>query len=217
MKHKKELILWFLVLLYILLKHFIPGGNYIIYPINLIVTFLHEFGHSFFAFITWWSIKSIQINSDWSGYAVTSWWIRSIVLMWWYIWSAIFWNILLYIWYKKEKYSQKIIYLLSALMLITWIFLFNSLFSSIILFIISALLFFIAKKTKFDSVILQFLWVASILFIIEDFNVWPSSDLSKFSDIFIIVPTFLWMYIWLIIVIIITFYNLKFILKKQIK
>ena len=214
MKYKKQSILIILVLFYFFLKYTIPWGNYIIYPINLIVTFLHEFWHSFFAIITWWSVKSIEINSDWSWYAVTSWWIRSIVLMWWYIWSAIFWNMLLYIWYKKEKYSKSIIYLLSGLMTITWIFLFNSIFSSIILFIISALLFFIAKKTKFNSIVLQFLWVASILFIIEDFNVWPWSDLEKFSDIFIIIPTFLWMYIWLIIVLVITWFNLKYIFNK---
>jgi len=210
----KIIILISMILIYIILKNYIPYWNYIIYPINLIVTFLHEFGHSFAAIITWWEVKSIQINSDWSGFAVTSWWWKTIILMWWYIWSAIFWNILLYFWLKKDKYSEKIIYFLSGLMIFTWIFWFNSIFSSILLFLIAWLFIFLAKKSNFDSFVLQFLWVATILYIIEDFNVWPSSDLSKFSEIFIIIPQFIWMYLWLLIVIIITLINLKYIFKK---
>ena len=126
-----------LVIIYLLLKHYIPYGDKIIYPINLLVTFLHEFGHSFFALISWWSVKSVQINSDWSWYAITSWWIFNLVLIWGYIWSAIFWNILLYIWIKKQKYAEKVIYFLALLMIFTWIFWFNSFLSSIILFIIA--------------------------------------------------------------------------------
>jgi hypothetical protein len=38
--------------------------------------------------------------------------------------------------------------------------------------------------------------------------------LEKFSDIFIIIPSFVWMIIWLIIVLIISWYNLKNIFKK---
>lgn len=214
-------ILLVLIFIYFILKYYIPVGHYIIYPINLLVTFLHEFWHSFWAIITWWAVKSVQINSDGSWFAITSWGWRSIVLMWWYIWSAVFWNILLYIWLvsensniQKYKYAEKIIYFLSWLMIFTSIFWFNSIFSSIILILIALFLIFLAKKTDYDSLILQFLWVASILFILEDFSVWPSSDLWKFSEIFIIIPQTVWMYIWLLIVIIITWINLKFIFKK---
>jgi len=207
----KTLILIILVITYILLKHYIPYWNYIVYPINLLVTFLHEFGHSFFALITWWSVKWVQINSDWSWYAITAWWVRSLVLMWWYIWSAIFWNILLYIWFKKEKLSKTIIYFLSWLMLFVAIFWFNSISSSLILILLAGLFFVLAKYTKYDSLILQFLGISSIIYIIEDFNVWPSSDLSKFSTF---LPSSVWMIIWLVVVILITWYNLKLIFKK---
>lgn len=203
-----------LIIIYLLLKYFIPYWNYIVYPITLLVTFLHEFWHSFFAIITWWEVDSIQINSDWSWYAVTSWWIRSIILMWWYIWSAIFWNLLLYIGTKSDKYSELIIYLISGLMIFTSIFWFNSFLTSIILLLIALLLIFLAKKVQYDSLILQFLWITSLLYIIQDFNVWPSSDLSKFSEIFIVLPQVFWMYMWLIIVLIITWTNLRIIFKK---
>lgn len=213
MKNKLTIII-VLVAIYFALKYYIPYWNYIIYPITLIVTFLHEFGHSFAAIVTGWDVKSVQINSDWSGFATTAWWWKTIVLMCGYIWSAVFWNILLYIWLKKEKYAEKVIYFLAWLMIFTGIFWFNSIFSSVILFLIAWVFILLAKKSNFDSLVLQFLWVATILYIIEDFNVWPSSDLAKFSDMFIIVPQFIWMYLWLILVIIITGLNLKFIFKK---
>ena len=213
MKNKLA-ILVVLIVIYFLLKYYIPYGGYIIYPVNLLVTFLHEFWHSFAAIITWWDVKSIQINSDWSGFATTAWGWRTIVLMWWYIWSAIFWNILLYIWLKKEKYAEGVIYFLAWLIIFTGIFWFNSIYSTVILFLIAWVFILLAKKSYFDSLVLQFLWVTSILHILEDFNVWPSSDLAKFSEIFIIVPQVVWMYLWLIIVIIITGINLKYIFRK---
>jgi hypothetical protein len=195
----------------ILTKSSIPYWDKIVYPINLIVTFLHEFGHSFFALITGWSVDSVQINSNWSWLATTSWGIRSLVLMWWYIGSAIFWNILLYLGFKKQKFSQAIIYLFSFLMIFVAIFWFSSIISSIILFLLAFWLFALAKYTNYDSLILQFLGISSIIYIIEDFNVWPSSDLAKFSTF---LPASVWMVIWLLIVLAITGYNLKLIFKK---
>ena len=211
----KFLILLGLIVVYILLKKYIPYWHYIVYPINLLVTFLHEFGHATWALITWWSVSSIEINSDWSWLAWTSWWWRSIVLMGWYIWSAIFWNILLYIWLKKEKLSEIVIYFLAWFMVFTAVIWFSGIISSIILFLIAGVLVIFAKKTDFDSYILSFLWVASLVYIIEDFNGWPSSDLAKFSELFIIVPQFVWMYVWLLLVLFITGVNLKFILFKK--
>jgi len=204
-------ILIFFTLLYFSSKYFIPFWNYIIYPFTLIVTFLHEFWHSFFAIITWWGVKWVQINWDGSGYTITYWWIRSLVLMGWYIGSAIFWNLLLYIGFKKPKLAENIFYFLSFLMFFVAIFWFNSLFSSLILIIFSLVLFFLAKKTKYDALFLQLLWIFSILYIIQDFYVWPSSDLAKFSHI---LPTSLWMVIWLLIVLVMTWYNLKVIFKR---
>lgn len=214
MKQTNIITLFIILAIYLLLKYVIPYWSYIVYPVNLLVTFLHEFGHSFWALITWWSVKSIEINADGSWFATTAWWIRAIVLMWWYIWSAILWNILLYIWSKKKAWSEMTIYFLAWLMIFSWIIWFNSIFSSLLLFLIAWLFILLAKKSKFDSIILQFLWLVSIVYIIEDFNVWPSSDLAKFSELFIIVPQAIWMYLWLIIVLVITGLNIIFIFKK---
>lgn len=212
MKNNLLIIISFIILYY-LLKNYIPYWNYAVYPINLLVTFLHELGHALWAIITWWWVKSIEINSDGSGYAVTSWWWRPIVLMWWYIGSAIFWNILLWIAFKKKSLVKNTIYILSWLMIFTAIFWYNSIFSSLILFLIAWFFIYITNKTKLDKFLLRFLWIASLLYIIEDFNSWPSSDLAKFTDLFLIIPQVVWMYIWLLLVIFISYKNFKRIIK----
>ncbi len=215
-------ILIILSIVYIILKHFVIYWNYLVYPITILVTFMHEFGHSFFAFITWWWVKSIQVNPDWSWLATTYWWFRPLVLMWWYIWSAIFGNLLLYIWATKKNTSRYVILFLSILIIFISIFSlsFNlsQIISSILLIILAFILAFFWFKIKedhFNRIFLMFLWIASILYIIEDFNIWPSSDIKKFTDYFIIIPEFLWMFIWLFIVLFITFYTLKIIFKKK--
>jgi len=88
---------------------------------------------------------------------------------------------------------------------------FKSFITFFILLALSLWLFSLAKYTDYDSLILQFLWVSSIIFIVEDFNVWPSSDLKAFSGI---LPESVWMIVWLVVVILMTWYNLKLIFKK---
>jgi len=204
------MLIW-LIIVYFLLKYLIPFGNYILYPINLIVTFLHEFWHAFFALITWWKVVWITINPDGSGFTKSAWWIRSLVLMWGYIWSAIFWNLLLYLAFKKKSLVETVIYFFVWLMLFVAVFWFQNMITSIILFLLAGILYILTKKTDYDAMILKVIWVFSILYIIQDFSVWPSSDLAKFSTI---LPTWVWMWIWLGIVVFITWYNLKLIYKK---
>jgi hypothetical protein len=78
---------------------------------------------------------------------------------------------LLYLGFKKQKFSQAIIYLFSFLMIFVAIFWFSSIISSIILFLLAFGLFALAKYSDYDSLILQFLGISSIIYIIEDFNV----------------------------------------------
>lgn len=211
---KNYIILIILIIIYFALKYFIPYGNYLVYPINLMVTFLHELGHSIFALLTWWEVKAVQVNLNGSGYATIQWWISSFILIWWYLWSAIFGNILLYIWFKKNKLSQIFIYWLSIVLILTGIVWFNSIIWTLILFSLAGILLSLSKNKEYDALILQFLWITTLLYIIEDFNIWPSSDISKFWDIFVILPDFFWMIFWLLLVLWLTGWNIKNILKK---
>jgi len=133
MKDKSLSILVTLIIIYFLLKYIIPFWDTIIYPINLFVTFLHEFWHALFALLTGWSVLEVEVNSDGSGLATTSGWWRSFVLMGGYIGSAIFGNILLRIWLKDTKnLSERILYALAVIMILVWIIWFSSIISFVI-------------------------------------------------------------------------------------
>lgn len=187
---------------------------YLFYPIKLFVTFLHEFWHVFFALVTWWTMWEVKINFDGSGLATTSWWIRALVILWWYIGSALFWALILYYTSVKRKYAEYMIYFLIFLMLYTGIVLFSNIYTSVILFWLVGLLFFLVRKTKLSKYVMQFIWIASLIHILKDFRVWPSSDLAHFTEIFIFIPQIIWMYIWFWIVIFIVVFTLRKIYKS---
>ncbi|MFN0140526.1 MAG: M50 family metallopeptidase [Pyrinomonadaceae bacterium] len=46
---------------------FIPFAEYLVYPIRLFVTFVHESGHAIMAFVTGGAVQSLTISADGSG------------------------------------------------------------------------------------------------------------------------------------------------------
>ena len=202
--------------LYLLLRYF--GGDIgatILYPITLLVTFLHEFGHALGAVLTGGSVDAVQISSDGSGYTVTRGGFRSVVLMGGYLGSAILGNLLFYLGAKKERFSSISLYVLGFLMLFTGLFWFNSFFTTGVLIAFALFMFFVARRTNISREVLMFIGLAAIIYIIQDFNIGPRSDLEKYADIFIIIPTVVWMYIWLGIVLILSFFNLRMIFRME--
>jgi len=190
-------------------------GNQIMYPLKLFVTFLHEFGHALGAIITGGSVENFDINQDASGLTASRGGNRAIILMGGYIGSAILGNLLFYIGAKKEKYSKAAIYVIAALMILVaglWV---RDLFAIGFLVVFAVGLLLIAKYTKIDQIILMFLGLASILHIIQDFNVGPSSDLAAYADLFVLIPATVWMYVWLIVVVLLFVWNIRIILRSD--
>jgi len=202
--------------IYLGLKYF--GGEIgakILYPITLLVTFLHEFGHALGALITGGGVNRVQISQDGSGFTETVGGMRSVILMGGYLGSAILGNLLFYLGAKKEKSSEIVLYVLAVLMAFTGLIWFNSIFTTVVLFIFAGVLIFIANKTSFSREVLMFLGLATIIYIIQDFNVGPSSDLEKYAEIFVVVPVSFWMYLWLAVAVILSFFNLRMIFKSN--
>ena len=73
----------------------------------------------------------------------------------------------------------------------------------------------LAHFTDLDQVIVMFLGLASIIYIIQDFNVGPTSDLAAYADLFVLIPSQVWMYIWLIIVVALFIWNIRMIFRKS--
>jgi len=209
MKSKLSIII-LTAILYWILQNYIPYGVYIILPINLFVTFLHEFGHAFFALITGGTVHEVYIQANGAGHAVTSGGFVPLILMGGYIGSAIFGNLLLHIGIRKAKTSIITLYVIIAILLFTATWWFSSMFTSALLIIFSALAFWLSKKSKNAiSNLLIILGTASILYIIMDYNSGPTSDLSKFTQSIPILPQTAWAIIWLLIVVYITWLNLR--------
>lgn len=203
-------------LLYFLLR-FMGGsfGQIILYPITLLVTFLHEFGHAFGAAITGGSIKGMQINSDGSGLTTTMGGSAAVTLLGGYIGSAVFGNLLFYIGAKLPRFHRVTLVFLGGLMLFAGIFWYQSVVSTLILIVYGVLLYFIARHAEWVSWALMFFGLASILYIIQDFNFGPSSDLQQFERVVGIFNADIWKYIWLIFVVFLFISNLRLILLNK--
>ena len=204
------------LIVYFLLKYF--GGSFgqtVLYPVTRLVTFLHEFGHALGAIITGGSVLALQINEDGSGFTKTMGGSRAIILMGGYIGSALLGNLLFYIGARKPKLAQFTLYGLAIAMVFTAFYWFNSTYTTIFLVLFSIALYLIANKTNFDREVLMFLGLASILYIIQDFNVGPRSDLEKYAEIFVLIPANIWMYIWLFVALFLSFLNLKMVFKEK--
>jgi hypothetical protein len=60
---------------------FIPYADYLVYPIRLFITFIHESSHALVSFLTGGSVQSLTIASDGSGvvYSAPSGWLGAIL------------------------------------------------------------------------------------------------------------------------------------------
>ncbi len=184
-------------------------GRKIMYPIRLFVTFLHEFGHALGAVLTGGWVEEVQINQDGSGWTRTANGNRPVTIMGGYLGSAIFGNLLFYIGARAKSLVKPMIILLVFSMLVTGFYWFNSLFTTGILLGFSAVLLFVALKTDFGREVLMFLGLASVLYIIQDFNVGPKSDLKAYEEVMVFIPATVWMYIWLGVAILLFLFNLR--------
>lgn len=64
---KPQLLLLLLATAITVVLYFIPFADYIVYPIRLFVTFIHESSHALVAVLTGGSVQSLTISSDGSG------------------------------------------------------------------------------------------------------------------------------------------------------
>ena len=155
------------------------------------------------------AVEYIEIETNSAGVTSTFNGNASVILMGGYIGSAIFGNLLFYIGARRHSWVKPTLVLVIAAMLITGFIWYNSIFTTLVLCGFSAVLFLVGFKTKYGREILMLLGLASIIYIIQDFNVGPSSDLAAMERELKFIPAKVWMYIWLAIVIAILALNLK--------
>ena len=79
---KPQLILLLVATAVTLALWFIPFADYLVYPIRLFVTFIHEGSHALASLLTGSSVQSLSISSNGSGavYAVPSNWLSALFI-----------------------------------------------------------------------------------------------------------------------------------------
>ncbi len=204
-------------LIYLILKFF--GGTLgrtLLYPVTMLVTFLHEFGHAFFGLITGGSVESLAVHPDGSGVTTTRGGSPTLVIMGGYLGSAIFGNLLFYLGTRNSgRASQTTLVALAVSMIIAAIYWFDNIVTSGILVLFALVLIFIAFKTNWDRDVLLFLGLATVLYILQDFNGGPSSDLAQFEQRVGIFSAKIWMVVWLVIALLISTFNLRWIFLRR--
>jgi hypothetical protein len=110
---------------------------------------------------------------------------------------------------STAKTTMRILAIFMAVSVFIW---FSTLTNAIILITFAFALYFLSIFRSASSFILCFLGVASVIYIIQDFNVGPTSDLQAYESEVGLFSAGTWMYIWLGLVITITAINLKFLL-----
>lgn len=213
-RDRKVVVSVFIALVYLVIKYLLPSFYFIFYPITLLVTFLHELGHVIAALLTGGSVLSLNINPNGGGFAITAGGVRGIVLLGGYIGSALLGNFLLYIAVVRERFVKHVALLLSIVMVFTSLFWFSSLYTTVMLWAFAALFVWLSyKKRIILEYVLMGIGILSVIYIIEDFNVGPSSDLHKFADI-AVGGYYFWMIVWLVVAVVISYFNFRTILKK---
>ena len=199
-----------MVLVYVVLRFFGGSfGNLVLYPVTLLVTFLHEFGHAMGAILTGGSVSGMQINADGSGYTVTMGGSPGVVLMGGYLGSALLGNILFRIGARHRSFTRVTLLTLACLMALAGVVWFESFSSTAILLGFAVLLYVIARNTDWGQDVLMFLGLAAVLYIIQDFNVGPKSDLAMYEQEVGVFPSHIWMYVWLSVAGALFFLNIK--------
>ena len=204
-----------MLLAYGILKFFGGSfGQFILYPVTLLVTFLHELGHALGALLTGGTVEALQINADGSGYTATRGGNQAVVLMGGYLGSAVLGNVMFRIGARHSSLTHHTLMVLGGMMILAGLLWFESFTSTALLWGFGLCLCFIALKTRWDGDVLMFLGLAAVLYIIEDFDVGPQSDLAMYEQVFGIFPSQILMYVWLGLVGVLFLWNLNEIFKR---
>lgn len=182
-----------------------PGLRLIAFPIELLCTFLHEFGHALFSIITGGGVRFLQVNMDGSGLTGTEGGYFPLILLGGYVGSALFGNIMIRL--SNDKYAGIVMKVISGAMLFSSIFWFDNMTTTIAL-IVSAVVLAILSFLPFRGFILSFLGVASVIYIIQDFNVGPTGDIELYEQHLGVSHSGIWIYVWLGLVLAMTAVNL---------
>ncbi len=186
-----------------------------LYPLTLLVTFLHELSHALVALATGGEVLSLRINPDGSGLCYTAGGNELAVSAAGYLGSILLGNLLLSVGWKSSRFSPALVMILSFAMVFSSLVWFGGGISFAITLGMGLLIGFLAFKFgRFARGFLVVSGIYSVFYILRDYDVGPSSDLVAFARASFFNPH-LWMWIWLAFAVVITLLNFYFLLRRR--
>jgi len=187
----------------------------LLYPLTLLVTFLHEMSHAFAALLSGGQVLSLQVNPDGGGLCTTQGGNPLLVTAAGYLGSVVFGNLLLRIGLRWAKLAPVVLMCLALFMVTVSFVWYGGTFSFLFTLAFGLLLALLAwKLPRVGRGFLVVAGIYSVLYVIRDFNVGPSSDLMAFSKMALL-PAGIWMYLWLIFAVMITLANVYFLFRRK--
>ena len=218
MKHGLFFRILLITAVYLGLTYF--GGIWgwkLLYPVRIFVTFLHEFGHAIGTVISGGWVTDVEIYLNGGGRTVSMNGSPGVILMSGYLGSAFFGNLLFLVGVKSQKLVKPTMALVIIAMAVTGFYWFSSIFTTFILAIFAAVLFWLTCKTRFARDALIALGLISVIYILQDITVGPQSDLKAYENTVGILPARGWMYVWLVLSLGLLALNLKILFSMRDK
>ena len=217
---KSDIYLIIAVIIVVVIQN-IPSIRFIMYPFNLLATWIHEMSHGLTAEIFGGNFKKLVINSDTSGYALyaynpmtTGTMAKAVIASAGYMGTALFGALMLYF-RKKDTFVRVFSVLLGVFMLVSLIIYIRSFIGAMFALPFSALLIFIGIKANAEVNRFLYSLLASEIALntILDINVLFSvgsktggvagapllqSDAAKVADL-LFFPYWFWAGLWLLL------------------
>ena len=191
-------------------------GELVMYPVTLMVTYIHEFGHAIGSIVSGGGVCSMNINKDGTGFVDAAGGNVGVTLFGGYLGSILIGNLMLFLSVRFPRVSQFTLKFIGFSMAFTSIIWFSNIQTTVILIIFAAALYFICEKTNAHSELLMFLGLVSILYILQDFKMGETSDLKKYAELYIMNSPQAWMVIWSLITLAFTFFNLRYLVRRGV-
>lgn len=157
---------------------FTPVGALIFYPVEILVAFLHEFGHASATLLTGGKVLALQVNPDGSGVTTSSGGNNAAITMGGYIGSCFFSNLMVRA--SLSQASRFVCSLLALAAVFSGVFWFSNL-TNLLILVLYAFVFILISRVA-SSLLLQFIGIACLIHVLQDFRVGPSGDLQQFES-----------------------------------
>jgi hypothetical protein len=190
----------------------IPQLSFVLYPVRLFVTFIHEAGHSVMAALTGGRVIEFTVFDNGTGVATTAGGLRHLILPAGYLGTALFGAVLFFL-SNTLPFPRKLSLMIGTLMIIITLFLHASGIALIVGLLTGLALIFVGLRAGvYPNVLLLNVLailtglnsVLDLLYLVQASGVAigpVKNDAAAFADLTLGIPAAIWAMIWALLAI----------------